>query len=305
MPWKRPMTRRQGAWLKGAALLLLGSLPALLAADQEGILEEAPARIEAGKPKSDHPVPPWRFSFSAEWRYMEGDFETGRTIKISQYSATLRARHDRFDLSVTPTYLETETTGTGSVVSSSGGSPFFQERGGPGRARRGDALQEEEGLGDTFVEAGFLAGRQEDAGIDLRLSAGVKLPTADEDKGLGTGETDSFAHAELTRWQGDYVGAFRFGKTFMGDTRTTEFRDPWDAAVGFGRRFSLDGDRALEPRLWLRGREAPIRGASDPVELAATLDYDLKKTFFTFELAGGLSDGAPDYTVALGVGFDF
>lgn len=260
---------------------------------------------EPGPSKEPPESPPVHFSFSGEIRSMRGDFDSPHTTTITQLSATAEARYRRLDFSVTPTWLDTETTGTGSAGSSRAGSPFFQTPGGRGTAVRGDTFHSESGMGDTYLEAGFLAGRQPEAGADVRLSAGLKVPTANEHRGLGTGETDVFAHIEFTRWEGNNVGALRIGETFMGDPAGVDYRDSLDLAFGVGRRFHLASGDTLEPRLWLRGREAVLPGMSDPAELAMTLDYGHERAFFTAELAGGLTPGAPDVTVAVGAGYDF
>ena len=272
--------------------------------------ETAVANPPDGKPPTGersrtYDAMPWRFSASAELRQMEGDFDTGHDISITQLSATVEARRKRFDASLTQLYLDTRTTGTGSASASPSGSPFFQRSGGGRSAARGDVFHDESGLGDTYAEAGYLVGKQEDAGVDVRLSAGVKFPTADERKGLGTGETDVFARAGLSRWEGDNVGTFRIGETFMGDPPGVNYRDSLDAALGVGHRFHVGEDETLIPRAWLRGRESVLPGGSDPVEFALTLDYDREKAFFTLELAAGLTAGAPDSTVAIGMGYDF
>lgn len=255
-------------------------------------------------PKSDA-AKPWTFWAGGEMRFMHGDFETGHDVDIRQLSATVEARRGRLDFSMTQLYLETESTGTGSVSASPAGTPFFQGRGSPNRASRSDTFESRSGLGDTFLEAGVQAARQEDLGAGLRAWGGVKLPTADERKGLGTGETDVFLGVSATRWEGNHVGTLRLGKTFMGDPPGTEYRDPWDAALGVGRRFPREAGEYLEPRIWLRGREAVLPASSDPVELAGTLDYGKGKGLFTFELAFGLTEGAPEYSLALGAGLEF
>lgn len=55
------------------------------------------------------------------------------------------------------------------------------------------------GIGDVLIRAGRWIVSDEGTGIELTGSVAVKLPTADEDKGLGTGETDYGAFMLLNK----------------------------------------------------------------------------------------------------------
>jgi hypothetical protein len=133
----------------------------------------------------------------------------------------------------------------------------------------------------------------------LDLGATAKLPTADEEEGLGTGELD---------WRLGLSGEYRFwsltlfggaGYNRLGDPPGVVFEDVVDGFVGvesqpLAERFLLSG--------WLEGNPEVIDGAGEVVALGVGLRTVGK---VRFELQGtiGLSDAAEDFRISAGVSF--
>ncbi len=67
-------------------------------------------------------------------------------------------------------------------------------------AFRDDRQHEEQGIGDTRAGVKFLVAEQVDLFPSLALGGFVKIPTADEDRGLGSGETDFGVRADATTY---------------------------------------------------------------------------------------------------------
>lgn len=270
------------------------------------------ARAETFPPDRPPPDPapatrPWDLSFTTEMRIKKGDFDTHVDTEISELAATLTAWRSRFDASLTLTYLEVETEGGGAAaVTAPAGRGAALGRKSASRAAAAGDEETESGPGDTYLDAGYLAWLQEDGFADLHLLAGMKIPTADEDDGLGTGERDTYLYATATRREAGLIGVGRVGRIFMGDSDTARFRDAWAFAAGFGRSFDTQEARDAEAILWLRGQTAAVQGTDDPVELAVTGAYPVRdRVFLRGEIAAGLTDSAPDYTLGVGVGIDF
>ena len=160
------------------------------------------------------------------------------------------------------------------------------------------------GWGDTYLTAGALAFDEDHSIANLHFSAGAKMPTGDEDEGLSTGEVDVYAHATLSRSLGDGSVVARFGRLEMGDSDTTEFRGSWTVSAAFGWRVEL-GAVGLMLRAWLRGQTSVTRETHDPVEAALTMDASWRRATLGLEFAAGLTDGAPDVTVGIGLRMSF
>ncbi len=75
--------------MTGMLALLLG-LPGPAPGDEAAAAAKHPPEE---KPKT-YDASPWRFSASAEVRAMEGDFDTGHDISITQLGATVRGRRE-------------------------------------------------------------------------------------------------------------------------------------------------------------------------------------------------------------------
>lgn len=104
--------------------------------------------------------------------YMSGDFGTATSSRLFSISPTLGYVALRHDFSVTVPYLSL-TNKTNGVEST------------------------ESGLGDIIVRAGAVLFPENAAGFSANGSVAVKLSTADETRGLGTGETDYGAFASM------------------------------------------------------------------------------------------------------------
>ncbi|AYF86809.1 hypothetical protein D6Z43_06430 [Pseudomonas sp. DY-1] len=106
-----------------------------------------------------------------------------------------------------------------------------------GEPLAGDCGSEESGLGDTVASADYALLDGSDGGsLLLDLIGKVKLPTADEDHCLGTGETDYSAQVDLTQGFGGFSGFATLGWKKFGDPSDTDFRDPIFASLGLVTR---------------------------------------------------------------------
>ncbi|HSM14745.1 MAG TPA: hypothetical protein VLA66_11830 [Thermoanaerobaculia bacterium] len=155
------------------------------------------------------------------------------------------------------------------------------------------------GLGDVRIGAFYrLAG----GGVRLYrldLGATAKLPTADEEEGLGTGELD---------WRLGLSGEYRFwsltlfggaGYNRLGDPPGVVLEDVVDGFVGvesqpLAERFLLSG--------WLEGNPEVIDGAGETVALGVGL-RTLGEVRFELQGTIGLSDAAEDFRISAGISF--
>src|SRR5512143_830326 len=97
--------------------------------------------------------------------YKTGDFGTTTTSDLFYLSPALGYVTPNYDMSITIPYLFLTNKTAGQSTT-------------------------EEGIGDIFLHGGYVFLPETDNGYSLYGSVSVKLPTADKDKGLGTGETD-------------------------------------------------------------------------------------------------------------------
>ena len=155
----------------------------------------------------------------------------------------------------------------------------------------------ETGLGDLYLRAGRRLLPPTDGGTSVYGSAALKVPTADEDAGLGTGEPDAGGFLSLRqslgRWQVSLFG----GYTFLGDPPGEDL----DNVVSYGAELyrRLDGAGLFAG---VEGRTAAVPGADDPLELYGGGFRLLPGgRAWTVEGLVGLSDGSPDFGIRTGI----
>lgn len=125
----------------------------------------------------------------------------------------------------------------------------------------------------------------------LDLIARVRLPTGDDDKGLGSGETDFVALASLNRDFESLTIYADVGRRFLGSSAERPRQDGWLFSAGIST--PLAGKTEIGASVdW---REAAYNTASDPAEVSAYVRFDvsedLRMNIYAF---AGLSDGSAD-----------
>jgi len=245
----------------------------------------------------DHPL--MNLSLGLGLEYETGDYGTGTDSDLWTVPLLVEwAPHERFSLSLEIPFVSQTTAGDTVLV---GGTPT------PMRGRRLNGMatttasvttgeRTESGLGDVTLNAGVTLLEQGETAPRLLGLLYAKLPTADEQKGLGTGEFDWGGGLGLGRrfsgWSG-YVEVLYIEP----GTSTLYAPDPyleWLASVSFR------ASETLRPGLALSGGTAPFDGQDDPLEIKLRLSgLAGEHGSYSLYLAHGLSDASPDWGFGL------
>ena len=124
------------------------------------------------------------------------------------------------------------------------------------------------------------------------MRAKVKLPTADKDKNLGTGEVDYTLELTPFKKMGDTTlyGALGFKK--YGDTRETDYRDVWLARAGVMQQLNAHNKAGLSYRV----RQKTTARRSDKRSLMAFHTYTFDKQWqLQSYVIKGFSDANADW----------
>ncbi len=155
----------------------------------------------------------------------------------------------------------------------------------------------ESGWGDIILQGEYALLLEPMDSFNFLLEGTVKLPTASESKGLGTGETDVGLAAELGRTVNQVYYFGRLGYTVVGEPSGINFDNPflYEGGISFPINpqfyltLSLEGSTSIDDDL------------DDPLEGVVSGDYqwgaDLSLNGFFLV---GLSDGSPDYGIGIG-----
>jgi len=153
----------------------------------------------------------------------------------------------------------------------------------------------ETGFGDTVLGAKIRFFESPDG--DAAVEAFVKLPTADEDKGLGTGDTDAGFRFIASRAWGKNQFHFNLGGDFAGVPDATSNDARWTLSLMWARTF--------ESRLGMYGELfIQFLPAADDENISNQwgVTYTLNPSMVLDAGVNiGLSDDAPDVQVRMGI----
>jgi hypothetical protein len=130
----------------------------------------------------------------------------------------------------------------------------------------------------------------------MDLTGKLKLPTADETKGLGTGEPDFAFLLDLYRTFDRVTGFGGVGYHVMGDSPGLPLENAWSANLG--ATYKLDARDSVGALL--EGRQRVARGGSRTRELMGFWTHRLEGPWRS-QVYGliGLADGSPDWGFGL------
>lgn len=175
-------------------------------------------------------TPPAVLKLGSGFNYIRGDFGFAQDTELWSVPVNVTYDIDRWTFKAGFSYLSIK----GPANVAGGTTPI----GGPPRPTSAT----ESGFGDTSLAATFHA-HDVPGDIKVDLTARVKLPTADEDKGLGTGETDYYLQTDLSQTFGKVTVFTTLGYRFMGSNASSPLKDgPFATA---GAAYALAGGKAV------------------------------------------------------------
>ncbi len=218
-----------------------------------------------------------------------GDYGTGDDTTVTQFYETLKYRMEKGEIGVTVPYLFRDGGGVTAGETS--------------RAQGGAIPEEADGLGDVQLKGKYFWLEETEASPGIDWAGRVKLPTASDEDGLGTGKVDVGFGPELYKW---FKSLIVFGNLELvvrdKPSGSTIKSTRLDYSVGTGYRFT---DR-FSSYLSLDGGTPSSSGTDAPLEWVLSSIYRLTATA---DLEGyvlaGLSDGSPDVGGGLAVRFRF
>jgi hypothetical protein len=277
----------------------------------------------ADKDKTD---PQQRSSSERNWQigltpsYSSGSFGTDTTSTFVYAPFSIRRLFRDGDVAVVIPFVSVTSDGTATLV---GGQPTptlpnkCLRKGGTEiktddpeclallNSGQGGAGQKvtHSGLGDIILRGRYYVVEETEYVPLIAVTARMKLPTASESKGLGTGAFDHGYGVELSKlFGGKWIGFLDGGYNFIGDPDGRELRNQYWFDVGGGYYFTK---RFLVSAYYEEYR-------SLVADLANIRDFFFAFNFkasdawrFNGGVAVGLSNSAPDYVLSIGTSYRF
>ena len=227
--------------------------------------------------------PKWQTGFS--FSYLTGDYGESEDTDIYYGALNVKRYYEIGDVTLTVPYLNISSDGAtfvgGEVEAISGGDSGS-------------------GLGDIILKGRYYAVEQDGPIPFIDLVGSIKFPTADEDEGLGTGETDFTWMVEIARRleDKDWIALGEFGYTFVGEPSGYDADNRWLYSIGLAHEL----DSQITVSGYIDGRTAIFPGNDDPLSILLIGEYKFTTDLrFDTLLEFGLNDGAPDFGITFAV----
>lgn len=234
----------------------------------------------------------WKASLSAT--YEEGKYGSDTRTETLYLPVSVKRYFDMGEATLTVPYISQRSGGQftivdGAVVRKQGGSA---------------AVATNSGIGDAILKGSvYILQENKKDPLDLSLAGKIKFPTADESKGLGTGEFDETMGIEFSKaLYPSWTGFFDLYYTFIGKPAGSEFLDKVYFDIGASKRITPE----LTGSVFYEESTPVVSGNSDLRDVLGYLEYRVSKELGV--LAGvdiGLSTGSPDYGITAGVNYRF
>lgn len=237
-------------------------------------------------------------SFGVGVDYSSGDYGSETTTKI--LSVPLSAKYVTGDWSFKASLPWMRVEGDANVVPGLGSvvnlNPIGRGRGngGGGGGTTAPTSGTTSGVGDLRLAATYSIPMESKWGVDL--TGNVKIATADEDKGLGTGANDYGAAVDVYRSVGEATTLFGgVGYTVLGDSDFIEVDSVINGNLGVSQKL---GDSSIG--VMYDYRQPTSEAADDRSEVTGFYSFPTSDTSkMQVYATKGLTDGSPDWGAGL------
>jgi len=229
-------------------------------------------------------------SLTTGYDYSSGDYGDDIKTEISSVPFIAKYETERWTFKLTVPYVTIK--GPGDVIPDIG-----QVNSQPVRRRT-----TESGLGDTVASATYSFYPTFAQGLILDVTGKIKFATADEDKGLGTGENDYAVQVDAYKGFGKFTAIAGVGYRVYGDPSFGTLDNVFYGSLGGAYRLSPATSAGViydyRPKITDTGSEIS--------EALAFVSHKLSEQWKAQAyLVKGFSDGSPDYGGGLMLGYSF
>ncbi len=212
-----------------------------------------------------------RAYFSTTLGYRGGDFGTDTNYRLFYLTPAVGYAARNYEAAVSTSLLSAQSSGT-------------------------QGSESETGLGDVLIRGSHKIITEDMAGFTLSGGLAVKLPTADKNKGLGTGEADFGGFILLKKAFGSFALMGQGGYIINGDSALQKYNDVPVYALGLSRAFN-----AGEIAVFYENKGAYVSGADTAQDIYLSGFYMLNKDYAVqAALSFGLSDASADVGASFG-----
>ena len=218
------------------------------------------------------------------YHFSTGKYGGSERTDISFVPLTVGARYDAWSVRLTIPWISVN------------GAPDVTEDGTPPIVDGSVITGEGSGLGDVTLRGVYTIFPLRPWMPFVDLGARIKFPTADADRGLGTGKFDYELQIEFARVFGRFTPFANAGYRFVGDPATFDLDNSWLASAGGVWRLT----ERVNTGLFLYFQQSSSVSAHDQLDLMPYLDWAITPIWAASTyVTAGLQTGSPDFGIGL------
>lgn len=224
-------------------------------------------------------------SLGSGFDYSRGDYGFATATEV--WSVPFNLRHEDGPWTLTANWSYLTIKGPATVVA------------GGGAAR--PTASSQSGIGDIYAGATYTFGAIGE-GVNMAATARVKLPTADEGRGLGTGAADYYGEVTFYRTIDTVTPFVLAGYRVLGDNSTYTLKDGVYFAGGAHVRMSPETVFSA----LLNWRQRIVAGGDNSCDAMVMVTHDATTRWqFTGYLLKGFTNASPDVGVGAAANWKF
>jgi hypothetical protein len=270
-------------------------------------------KTDLGPPPSERN---WQVGFTPS--YSSGNFGTNTTSSFFSAPVSIRRFFKDGDVAIVIPFVTATTDGGTTLV---GGNAVRVDNKGPGSISNPGCTNQgqgnnhcltgraqgqnvtESGLGDIVLRGRYYIVAETDWTPLIAITGRLKLPTADESRGLGTGKMDEGVGTEVSKRLGDNWMTFLDGGfNVIGRPEGLNLRNQWWYDVGGGYYFMQN----LLGSVYFEEYRSLVSGNQNIRDVYFSMSYRASSEWrFNGGVSVGLSNGAPDHVVSVGTSYRF
>lgn len=158
------------------------------------------------------------------------------------------------------------------------------------------------GLGDISIGGSFTLHKETSDAPELYALALIKIPTADEEKGLGTGEYDYSLGLGLKRRITKWTFSGNAQYNIVGSPGGIDLDNFFSVTAGIGHQRTA----SFKESVYIYAAESASAESDNPLEISLNGEYIIDgNNAVSVYVMKGLSDGSPDYGIGVALNHYF
>lgn len=237
-------------------------------------------------------------TFTTGYDYSSGKFNLPTSTNISYIPYSLKYASNDWTFRASSGYIS--FAGPKNIVTADDGVPLVTDIDLTYDEAR--TSHRKSGFGDVYLSASYALENPYMDDFFFDLTGQIKLPTADENKGLGTGKIDYTIKADAAYLFGNFMPFGTIGYRFVGKTDRYDLQHSFFASIGMAYYLTYDTSIGVSYDY----RESATPGFNSPKEIFAYTDVQLNDNWgINFYGVMGLNNVTTDYGVGTQIRYKF